>query len=190
MAALGIRPEAIDYVLCTHLHVDHSGWNTRLENGRWVPTFPNASYVFSKTEFEYSEALSMQGENPPFDENVVPIMEAGRATLVDMDHEINEHIRLEPTPGHTPGHVAVHVSSGDHEGVVTGDLIHSPIQCRHPEWNFVYDDDKPLALKTRRKFLEDYSDTRVIIMSSHFPTPSVGRFHSDRDAFGFDYLTS
>jgi glyoxylase-like metal-dependent hydrolase (beta-lactamase superfamily II) len=187
MAALGVSPPDIDYVLCTHLHVDHSGWNTRLENGRWVPAFPNARYVFSKPECEYAERLSQKGQDTTFDENVAPIIEAGRAVLVDMDHQIDEQIWLEPTPGHTPGHVAVHLRSGGVKAVITGDLIHSPLQCRHPEWNFVFDSDKPLALRTRRDFLETYSESGVVILTSHFPSPSTGHFRDAGAAFRFEY---
>lgn len=187
MAALGISPEDIDYVLCTHLHVDHSGWNTRREGDRWVPTFPNAKYVLSKTECGYAERLSQKGKDPTFDENVLPVIEAGQAVLVDMDYQIDDQVWLEPTPGHTPGHVAVHLRSGGVEAVVTGDLIHSPLQCRHPEWGFVFDHDQDVARATRKNFLETYSESGVVILSSHFPSPSTGHFRDADSAFRFAY---
>ncbi len=187
MSALGVSPADIDYVLCTHLHVDHSGWNTRLENGRWVPTFPNAKYVLSKLECEYAERLSQEGKDTTFDENVLPLIEASQALLVDMDHQIDDQLWLVPTPGHTPGHVAVHLRSAGAEAVITGDLIHSPLQCRHPEWNFVFDGDKAVAQKTRKNFLETYSESGAVILASHFPSPSTGYFRAHGPAFRFEY---
>ena len=189
MAALGVQPEDIDYVLCTHLHIDHSGWNTRRKEGRWIPTFANATYLFTKQEFEYSQSMSRQGKDPSFEENVAPIMEAGQAALVEMDHELDEQIRLEPTPGHTPGHVAIHISSRGGEAVTAGDLIQSPLQCRHPDWSFIWDHDQDQARRTRREFLEAYADTDVTVLTSHFPLPSIGRIRSLGECFDFEYFS-
>ena len=132
LAALGLTVEDIDIVMCTHMHVDHVGWNTRLENGRWVPTFPKARYVFSAEEFAYWNTENAKATSPIFTDSVLPIVEAGRAEMVADTHAITDTIRLEPTPGHTPHHVALRVGSGDHEALFTGDLIHSPCK-RYPE---------------------------------------------------------
>ncbi len=187
LAALGLAPEQIDVVLCTHLHVDHSGWNTHLVDGRWVPTFPNARYVLSRTECEHAERLSREYGDPTYVENVQPIVEAGQAILVDDDHKLDEFVRLEPTPGHTPGHCAVHLSSRGEDAVVTGDLIHSPVQCRFPQWNFKFDANKEFAGKTRRDFLSRYADIDTRVLTSHFPLPSAGHIRSVDDVFHFDY---
>ena len=107
MAAHGLDPADIDFVLCTHLHSDHVGWNTRLESGRWVPTFPNARYVFSKQEVElWRDVGHEKFSRTPYEDSVLPIIEAGRAELVANDYALDDEISLEPTPGHTPGHVA------------------------------------------------------------------------------------
>ena len=119
MAVLGVLPEEIDFVMCSHLHVDHCGWNTRLLDGKWVPTFPNAQYIFARTEFEQSE----QNGGDVFTESVLPIMQAKQAVLVDMDHQVDDNVWLEPTPGHTPGHVAIHLMSAGKNAVMTGDLM-------------------------------------------------------------------
>ena len=133
LKAAGLGVEDIDFVMCTHLHGDHVGWNTRLENGRWVPTFPKARYLFSKKEYEYWTSSQQTMMPPdPIKESVLPVVEANRAELVTSDHALNDHIRLTPTPGHTPDHFAVCAGRGGDQAVFTGDLIHSPIQARYP----------------------------------------------------------
>jgi glyoxylase-like metal-dependent hydrolase (beta-lactamase superfamily II) len=185
--ALGLAVDDIDYVLCTHLHVDHSGWNTRRQDGRWVPTFPRARYVLSRRECAAAEKFHRERGDPVYAENVLPVIEAGQAVLVDDDHALDDQVWLEPTPGHTAGHCAVHISGGSREALVTGDLIHSPIQCAYPHWNFRYDFDKPLAATTRRAFLERYSETATRVYTAHFPLPSAGLVRAAGDAFTFVY---
>ncbi len=187
LAAAGVSPDDIDFVFCTHLHVDHCGWNTKLVDGRWVPTFPNARYVMSETEFKFTEANAGSGSGRTFEENVQPIAEAGQALLVAMDHTLDDTVWLEPTPGHTPGHVAVHLTSRGHDGVMCGDLIHSPIQCVFPDWSFKFDVDREQSRVTRRKFLEDCCGSGRQVFTAHFPLPSVGRVEERGDAFRFDY---
>lgn len=187
LASLGLKPEEIDVVLCTHLHVDHSGWNTTLRNGRWQPTFPNARYILSRRECEHAEQLFIKHGDPTFAENVQPILEAGLADLVSDDFAINDHVCLEPTPGHTPGHCAIRLSQNGSQAVVTGDLIHSPIQCHYPQWNFKFDADKAVAGTTRAEFLARYSDCDTRVLTCHFPLPSGGYIRSEGDAFHFHY---
>src|SRR5260370_42125860 len=127
LAAAGISAGDIDFVMCTHLHVDHVGWNTRLENGRWVPTFPNARYVFAKNEFDYWPEQHAKTPVPPFHDSVLPVVEASRADIVRNDYESAHHARILPTPDHTPGHSAVTFGRGRDEAVVRGYLIHSPL---------------------------------------------------------------
>ncbi|MBE0621775.1 MAG: MBL fold metallo-hydrolase, partial [Burkholderiales bacterium] len=134
LAEAGFPPESIDTVMCTHLHVDHVGWNTRLAEGRWVPTFPNARYLFGRREWEHwtSEAAEHR-DGDVMGDSVRPIIDAGLAELVDMNHVLTPEVRLEPTPGHTPGHVSVRISSQGAEAVITGDLMHHPLQCAEPD---------------------------------------------------------
>lgn len=187
LAAIGITPADVDFVFCTHLHLDHCGWHTRLVDGRWQPTFPRARYLFSRKEYAYAEQRQREQADPVFAENVLPVMEAGLGLLVDPDHVIDETLRLESTPGHTPGHVAVHIGRGTQDAVVTGDLIHSPLQCAYPEWNFAFDEIPALAAQTRRQFLERYADSPTVILASHFPSPSVGYFERAGAAFRYRY---
>ena len=175
LAAAGFSVGDIDYVMCTHLHVDHVGWNTRLENGRWLPTFPNARYVFGKDEFDYWTEQNAKAEVPPFADSVLPVVEAKRAEIVRDDFEIGDHARILPTPGHTPGHVAFTFGRGKDTAVVSGDLMHSPLQARYPELSAKFDVDQAQAAVTRRNFLERYCDTDTLCCTAHFPSPSTGK---------------
>ncbi len=186
LANAGVTPEEIDYVLCTHLHVDHCGWNTRLVDGRWVPTFPNARYIMAQREFEAAQATAGRASSPTYEDNVLPIVEAGRAVLVDMDHELDGEVRLEPTPGHTAGHVAIGLRSQGVGAVFSGDIMHWPMQCIYPNWNFRYDADPDEARRTRWAFLEACSDSGRIVMTSHFPLPSVGTISRRQSSFWFE----
>jgi glyoxylase-like metal-dependent hydrolase (beta-lactamase superfamily II) len=175
LSAAGLGVGDIDFVMCTHLHVDHVGWNTRLENGRWVPTFPNARYIFGKGEFDYWTAQHAKAEVPPFADSVLPVVEANKAEIVTNDYQIGDHVRLVPTPGHTPGHVAFAFGRGKDEAVFSGDLMHSPLQARYPELSAKFDVDQAQAATTRRDFLERYCDTDTLCCTAHFPSPSTGK---------------
>ena len=192
LAAAGATPEDIDFVLCTHMHVDHVGWNTRLENGRWVPTFPNAKYIFARTEWEHWQKLAADTGLPRtgnyIADSVLPIVEANRAVLVETDHAIEDGVWLDPLPGHSPGAVGVHLSSGGDEAVLCGDMMHHMIQCRIPDWSTNFCTDQDYARRTRRQFLETYADTDTVIFPAHFPTPTGGRVRGLADGFAFDYL--
>ena len=186
--ALGVSYESVDYVFCTHLHIDHTGWNTILRDGRWVPTFPNAKYVFHKKEYAVWEAEHARGANPPgtvFRDNCLPIVEAGQALLVDDDYALDDTITLTPTPGHSPCHCCVNIFSRGQRAVVAGDLMHHMIQCREPDWSARPDWDAKQSAVSRRKFFAEVADTDTLILPVHFPTPTVGLIKADGD--GFDY---
>jgi glyoxylase-like metal-dependent hydrolase (beta-lactamase superfamily II) len=197
LANAGFPPETIDIVVCTHLHVDHVGWNTRLEEGRWVPTFPNARYLFGRIEWDHwrheleeEERLAATGGDHAaqllqigvvMGDSVLPIIEAGLHELVEVDHRITPEIRLEPTPGHTPGHVSLHILSQGEEAIITGDMLHHPIQCVFPELGAHVDWDSAVSGATRRTFFGRHADRPVLILGTHFPTPTAGwlRTHGD-----------
>ena len=141
LAAAGLTVNDIDFVMCTHLHVDHVGWNTKLENGRWVPTFPKARYLFSKTELDYWLAENDKTALPPIVDSVIPIVEAKRCDLVTSDHALDDTVCLLPTPGHTIDHYAVALGRGGKDAVITGDLIHTPLQARYTELSMRVDYD-------------------------------------------------
>ena len=188
LAALGAAPEDVDFVLCTHLHADHVGWNTRLVDGRWTPTFPNARYVFARTELEYWLALNEKGRKYSdgcIDDSVLPVIEAGQAEIVADDHALDDEIRLRPSPGHTPGHVCIELASGGRRAVLSGDVCHTPLQCREPGWSAVGCADRAQSAATRRAFLDAHCETDVLVMTSHFPSPSTGYVRRMGEAFDF-----
>jgi glyoxylase-like metal-dependent hydrolase (beta-lactamase superfamily II) len=176
LAALGLTVNDIDVVMCTHLHVDHVGWNTRLENGRWVPTFPNARYLFSKKEYDHWVAQNTTDPLPHIQDSVIPVVEAKRADFVTTDHAVDDHVRLTPTPGHTPDHFAVLLGKGKPAAVLSGDLIHSPLQARYPEISMRADFSPEQAAQTRRAFLQHHCEAGTICCTAHFPSPSRIRF--------------
>jgi glyoxylase-like metal-dependent hydrolase (beta-lactamase superfamily II) len=181
-AATGLSFEDIDYVMCTHLHVDHTGWNTKLLNGRWVPTFPNAKYIFHKREYAAWEEIAKQGkEHRPgvFAMNCQPIVEAGQALLVDDDFSIDDLITITPTPGHTPHHYCVNIRSKGKSASVIGDLLHHALQCREPEWCCFVDHNREQSVQSRRRFLASVADTDTWILPVHFPSPTAGHILSD-----------
>lgn len=171
LAAAGVSPTDVDFVLCTHLHLDHVGWNTKLENGQWVPTFPKARYVMPSADHAHFSAAP----DIVYNESVLPVIAAGQGELVTSDHMLGDYISLIPTAGHTPGHVSVRIADAGQEALISGDAIHSPIQCRRPEWNFAYDLDKQLAAKSRLTLLGLASENDQLLVGSHFPLPSFGR---------------
>jgi glyoxylase-like metal-dependent hydrolase (beta-lactamase superfamily II) len=175
LAELGLSVDDVDYVMCTHLHPDHVGWNTRLANGKWVPTFPKARYLFSGKEYAHWTERHARELIPYMADSVLPIVEAKRADLVASDHTLDDHITLMPTPGHTPDHFAVCLGRSGRDAVVAGDLIHSPLQARYPEISMRADFDAQQAAHTRRSFLERYCDSTTICCTAHFPSPSTGR---------------
>ena len=183
LKAAGFSVEDIDFVMCTHLHVDHVGWNTRMENGRWVPTFPKARYVFGKTEYDYWSEQHAKTPVPPFSDSVLPVVEAKRADIVGNDFAVGDHLRILPTPGHTPGHVAFALGRAKDDAVFAGDLMHTPLQLRHPELSPRFDVDPAQAAVTRKDFLERYCDTDTLCCTAHFPSPSTGKIRRKGNGF-------
>jgi glyoxylase-like metal-dependent hydrolase (beta-lactamase superfamily II) len=179
----GFARDSIDRVLCTHLHVDHVGWNTMLAGGKWVPTFPRARYLIGRKEWEHWSKTNEPDTRELLDDSVRPVFDAGLADLVESDARVTDEIRLEPTPGHTPGHHSVRISSRGEEAVITGDLMHHPVQMAHPEWGSHFDSDFNEAIATRRAFLERYGDRPILVLGTHFATPSAGRIVRDGSAW-------
>ena len=184
--AAGFQREAVDAVMCTHLHVDHVGWNTMQVNGRWVPTFSNAEYLFAKQEWDYWNEHEQEEFGPVIEDSVRPIVDAGLARLVDMDHRLTSEVWFEPTPGHTPGHVSVRISSRGEDAVITGDMTHHPAQLAHPEWAAKVDFDQAQSTATRQQFYARYADQPVLVIGTHFATPTAGRIVRDGAAYRLD----
>jgi glyoxylase-like metal-dependent hydrolase (beta-lactamase superfamily II) len=187
LASAGFGLGDIDFVMCTHLHTDHVGWNTRLENGRWVPTFPKARYVFADRELEFWTKRE-QGDPslcPWITDSVLPIVAANRVDVVKSAHAFNDLVTLIPTPGHSIDHYSVHVGKPGADAVVTGDMIHSPLQARYPEIGMMADYDSAQAGRSRRELFGRFCDTSTLMCAAHFPSPSTARVKRWRNAFDF-----
>jgi glyoxylase-like metal-dependent hydrolase (beta-lactamase superfamily II) len=193
LAALGLTTDDIDLVLCTHLHFDHVGWNTRLDNGRWVPTFANARYLFSRRDFEHFGAQALEDDNlRAFRDSVLPVYEAGKVELVEADiavhREIGAGIWLEPAFGHSPGNVSVLAQAGGERALFWGDVIHHPVQLIRPELTMSFDGDPPAARDTRLRTLARAADERLLCFPAHFRDPSAGHVLRDGDAYRYRFL--
>ena len=173
LAAAGVTPEQVDIVVITHMHVDHVGWNTRLVDGRWVPTFPNARYVFAGEEWSFWKHENDRGgdEYGCIDDSVLPVVAAGQAQLVNDTDAVDRWLHLEPSVGHTPGHVCVRLRTSAGDAVFSGDLMHRVVQVAEPEWSSRFCYDGAQAAKTRRNFVERHADTGTLILPAHFPHP-------------------
>jgi glyoxylase-like metal-dependent hydrolase (beta-lactamase superfamily II) len=172
MALAGFPHDSIDVVLCTHLHFDHVGWNTRLVDGKWIPTFPNARYLFAESEYERAKAHGSFNAKATFADSISPIIDAGLADLVETNHRLNDEIWLEPSPGHTSGHCTINILSGGEKAVITGDLIHNPIQASEPDVSTHFCDDREQANATRREFLSRACAEHSLVLGNHFPEPT------------------
>jgi glyoxylase-like metal-dependent hydrolase (beta-lactamase superfamily II) len=187
LAAAGFPPDSIDTVLCTHLHVDHVGWNTMLRHGKWVPTFPRARYLMGRVEWEHwSNNRARPDMQPILADSVTPILDAGLAELVETDHVLCPEIDLLPTVGHTPGHVSVRIRSRGQEALITGDFMHHPCQIAHPEWSTLADSDPEQGIETRRAMLERLAGAPVLVIGTHFAGATAGRIVRDGPAFRLD----
>lgn len=200
LAESGVSPEEIDFVFCTHLHPDHVGWNTRQQDDRWVPTFPRAKYLFARTELAHWEAYA-RGEVSvdPYPEavsgvlracyrdSVLPIVEAGRAILIDDGHELDVGIEVKQRPGHTPGNAVVEIDRGDFRAVLSGDVVHHPIQLIFPDQSSAFCFDPDRSRETRRKFLESHADRGTLLLPAHFPTPTAGELVSNGPGFRLNF---
>jgi len=186
LAEAGWSPESVGAVVCTHLHVDHVGWNTMLVDGRWVPTFPNARYLIGRAEFEHWTAEGDGDAQAILADSVKPVIDAGLAEFVALDHVISPEVRLTPTLGHTPGHVSVVIESEGQKAVITGDMTHHPCQLAHPHWSPSFDSDPKAAAATRARMFAEWADEPVLVIGTHYAGPTAGRVRRDGAAFRFE----
>lgn len=194
LAALGLAPEDIDIVMCTHLHCDHVGWNTRLLDGRWVPTFPNARYVFGRRDYDhFSRQAEEQLHRESYLDSVLPIVEAGLAEMVASDAVIHGRVGdglwMEDASGHSPGCCVVNARRGGELALFSGDVIHHPMQLARPELAFFADHDPAGAAATRMRLLERHADTGTVLFPAHFQRGGAGRIKRDEAAYRYEFLS-
>ena len=186
LATLGITREDVDTVMCTHLHFDHVGWNTYKDSatGEYRATFPNARYLFGAKEYAaWQEVLRHDGVHTDTHlvECVDPIVAAGLADFIEVDHQICAELRCEPSHGHTPGHVHVRIDSQGESAVITGDLMHHPMQCAMPHRDATFDMDKDDGRASRVGFVGKYKDSGTVIIGAHFFEPTAGHIETGAD---------
>jgi glyoxylase-like metal-dependent hydrolase (beta-lactamase superfamily II) len=190
----GFTRESVDVVLCTHLHVDHVGWNTMLVNDKWVPTFPKARYILNKTEYEYwknPEGCPEGGgwktvQQLTFEDSVKPVMDAGQIDLVEGKYKVCDEVTLIPTLGHSAGHVSVRITSKGEEALITGDMAHHPSQVAHTDWGLPIDFDPDLAIKTRQEVFSDAADRKILVIGTHWAGATAGRVVREGDSLRFE----
>jgi len=185
---IGVKPKEIDFVACTHLHFDHVGWNTKKEEGKWRPTFPNAKYLFSKAEYDYwtkKPEKEMIDDFNGIDDSITPIVEAGLTEFIDDNYQLDESIRFFPTPGHTPHHISVAIESGGKKAIITGDVMHHPCQIAKPGWTTGADTFPKQTVVTRKKFLNAVKDKDILIIGTHFANPVAGKIVSTKQGLQF-----
>jgi glyoxylase-like metal-dependent hydrolase (beta-lactamase superfamily II) len=190
LADAGVLPDQVDYVCCTHLHVDHCGWNTRLIDGRWVPTFPNAKYVFSRAEYEHWKGpAGRDGFNAGvYEDSVLPVVDSGQAEIIDSDGAIGNGLILRATPGHSVGHVAIELGDRGQKGIFSGDIMHQPLQVFRPDWNSAFCDNAEQARASRRWLLEHAAEERAPVFTAHFAESSVGQVTRRGDGFDWRFV--
>ena len=179
MDEIGFGREQVNAVVCTHLHVDHVGWNTMLDGGKWVPTFPKARYLIGRQEFAHWKSVDEEDQKQILADSVQPIFDAGLAQEVEMTHRVSPEIRLMPTVGHTPGHVSVVIESKGETAVITGDMMHHPCQIGRPDWSPAFDSDKDASRATRKAMIKDWADKPILVIGTHFASPTAGHIKRD-----------
>ena len=189
LAAAGVRPEDVDVVVNTHLHADHIGWNTRLSAGRWVPTFPNATYLMPAADFHHwnpanNPAVAGGVNENAYEDSVAPVHEAGQVRLWEDEHRIDANLRLVAAPGHTPGHAVLVLESGGDRALFAGDIVHTPLQLRHHEHSSCFCEDPVRAHATRRRWLDWAADNRALVLPAHFSGRSALEIERHGEGYG------
>lgn len=191
LEACGCHPDSVDFVMCTHLHVDHVGWNTKLENGRWVPTFKNARYLFAKREYAHWETEhktnGLETNGGSFDDSVLPVVEAGRAVMIESDHQPDPLLTIRDYPGHTPGSIAINLKDQGRQACFSGDIMHHPIQVYHPDWSSQFCWDQAMSAVSRRKLLEDCVESNALLCPAHFPGANAGFVKPEGNSFRIEW---
>ena len=193
LADLGVSPESVDCVLHNHLHSDHIGWNTRLVDGRWTPTFPNARTILPQQELDrWAELVKEEGADSPkvapYFDSVLPVLEAAHVTVIGpAGGPALDGFVFHPTPGHCSGHMSIGLSSGQDYGFFSGDVVHHPIQIARPEWSSVFSEDHERGRESRLLALNHASETGALVFTPHFSGSSAGRVSRTPEGFAWRF---
>lgn len=192
LAVAGVRPEHVDYVMCTHLHADHVGWNTVLRDGLWQPTFPNAKYIAHRDEINRwnpkHTSYQYNAHNEfTWEDSILPVIEAGQSVAVDDGYELDNMLTVEPTPGHTLAHVAFRLRSAGQEALFSGDIMHVPLQVYYPHWGTSLDDDSALSVRSRLRLLESAAEDRTLLLPTHFVPADGCYIRRSSKGFAFEW---
>jgi glyoxylase-like metal-dependent hydrolase (beta-lactamase superfamily II) len=191
LRAAGVAPEDVTLVINTHLHVDHVGWNTRLEGGRWVPTFPRARYIWGAAEWAHWSAQGQGSaklpENlPVIADSVQPVVDAGLSELADDISTVLPGLSLQSLPGHTAGQMMVVLDDGQQCAVFPGDALHQPLQVYRPDWNSRFCEDAQTARHSRHRLLEFCAERQALLFPAHFGAPHAGCIRRKAAAYSFE----
>jgi glyoxylase-like metal-dependent hydrolase (beta-lactamase superfamily II) len=181
----------VDYVINTHLHFDHVGWNTQLIDKKWEPTFSKAEYIFPKKDFDYwinDPKGEMEDDLLGIKDSIMPVVEANQHKLVDADYQVTDGVKLIATPGHTPGHVSIEVESNGEKAIIAGDLFYHPCQVTELDWTTEVDNDPNQVVKSRKKVFAEVANRNTILLAAHTPTPIAGRVITEAGAYKFQPL--
>jgi glyoxylase-like metal-dependent hydrolase (beta-lactamase superfamily II) len=188
LAHAGVRPDEVDYVLLTHLHADHVGWNTHLVDGRWVPTFSRAKYVFPQAEKDFFATRAGASRRMVFEDSVLPVIEANQAVMIaETGGEFLDGVVFHPTPGHSIAHMAISVRSNGYEALFCGDVMHNPLQVYRPEWCSTFALDEQRAQRSRRWLLDYAVERDALLFTAHFPETSIGHVMRKGDGYAWRY---
>jgi glyoxylase-like metal-dependent hydrolase (beta-lactamase superfamily II) len=192
LKAAGVAPGEVDFVMCTHLHLDHVGWNTQLVDGRWVPTFPNAKYLFHRKELDRWNPQHPTYTFSPLNEfvwedSVAPVIAAGQAQVIDDGYTLDDTLTVEPAPGHTLGHVRIRLRDGGAQAIFSGDLMHVPLQVYYPHWHTCLDDAPEAGVESRIALLETCVETNALLLPTHFASPHCCRIACRTAGFSIDW---
>ena len=183
LAAAGVQTDKVDFVLCSHFHTDHVGWNTKMADGRWVPTFAKARYLFNNNELD---GLMRGGLGPDpstkvaYEDSIKPVIDAGNADIIDGGFDIGDGVQVVPMPGHTPGHQTLTINSRGRRAILVGDALHNPIEVLHPEWEVLFDADKEAGKAARKRLVEAHTDVDITVFAAHFGGPTAGKIVSEK----------
>ncbi|WP_051242817.1 MBL fold metallo-hydrolase [Stappia stellulata] len=190
LASAGVTPSEVDFVMCTHLHADHVGWNTKLENGEWVPTFPNAQYIFSEIEYRHWQNEALRAEPGAllygaYEDSVLPIINSGQALLSDPGASPCSGVHIEAAFGHTPGNMSIHVESDGQQLMLLGDVLHHRMQLADPHLNTRFCCDPQMARDTRQRLLHRVVADKALIGGGHFTGQAYGKLEPDDAGYAF-----